>query len=291
MAIAEDDTEVPGVASEYLQPEEILLFFERAGLITPESRKLIEAKLFPDSDKTFRDTVLEVAENRGISEDRVYEKATSEALFVAQNLELILDILRSPKREVNERFKFGSLCTYLLHQFSFKPKETIRLTERILATLYEDSGAKSDNILELKLALSIMYRKTKRLDKAEKLLEDPLTSPMHAAEAYSQLGEICFKRGLVEQANIHFKKAIEIDGTTLGRRTSLGKVLLRQGDFDGAIENFTAELKIWPFDKVARYLLAKTYFKSSDFVLFDEIKDERRVAALNILDELIKGSP
>lgn len=272
-----------------ITPEELLHFFELAGIISSDARQLLEASLFPDHNTNFKETLQAVAEKDGVSEAAIYRRVYASGKRVADNLDLILGLLFSPTPPREERFLFGSLSSYLLHQFSFKPKETTRLAQHLLSAFEEDGAGNKIN--EMKLALSIMYRRQKRYDKAEKILAGVEHSETHRAEAYSQIGEIAFRQNLIEKAGIYFKRALEKDPKTYGRNTAVAKVLIRNSDYEGATKYLQAELELNPSDKVARYLLAKTHFKSAQYELFPEIQKETYYEALTLVEELINKDP
>ncbi len=272
-----------------ITPEELLLFFELAGIISSDARQLLEASLFPDHNTNFKEILQAVAKKDSVSEAAIYRRVTADGKRVVDNIGLMLDLLLAPVPAKEERFLFGSLASYLLHQFSFKPKETTRLAEHIFSAFEEDH--ENNKVHEMRLVLSIMYRRQKHFDKAKKILQGVEDSITHRAEAFSQLGEIAFRTNLMEEAGLYFRRALEADPKTFGRNTALAKVLIRKSDFEGATKHLRAELELNPSDKVARYLLAKAHFKSAQYELFPEIQIDTYKEALKSIDELIHENP
>jgi tetratricopeptide (TPR) repeat protein len=70
----------------------------------------------------------------------------------------------------------------------------------------------------------------------------------HYADAHFNLGAILFQNGQVDAAAIHFKEALEINPDDVDAQNNLGLALLQKGQVDEAIDHFKKALEINPND-------------------------------------------
>ena len=91
------------------------------------------------------------------------------------------------------------------------------------------------------------------------LWTDTVAKNPAAWAAHSNLGESYRQRKNVDQAMVHFRKAVEIEPTAVKARNNLANLLGAQGEVTKAIEHFTLALEIAPEYAEAHYNLANIY--------------------------------
>ena len=64
--------------------------------------------------------------------------------------------------------------------------------------------------------------------------------------AHDNLGALLFRQGRVNEAILHFRKAVEIDTEQAEPQANLGNALLQNGDLDEAIAQYSSALRVKP---------------------------------------------
>ncbi len=106
-----------------------------------------------------------------------------------------------------------------------------------------------------------------RLDEAEKAYRQILAKYPENPHALSELGRILFSRGLDEEAEEYYKRALKIDSAHYTcPYEGLGLVYLKRGKTDLAARNFKKAIKIGPDMEYKKYNgLAKIYINEGKY--------------------------
>jgi len=97
------------------------------------------------------------------------------------------------------------------------------------------------------------------MDHAEALYRRALELDPWLAIAYTNLGNICFRRNEEAEAEVLYQKALEIDGTQPEAQYNLGYVMLERGDAERAITHFCGAIDSDPRFADAYFNLAMAY--------------------------------
>jgi tetratricopeptide (TPR) repeat protein len=97
------------------------------------------------------------------------------------------------------------------------------------------------------------------LDEAERLYRRAIELDPWLAIAYTNLGNICFRRGEEAEAEKLYKKALLIDAEQPEAQYNLGYVMLERGEADLAIDHFRGAIKHDPRFADAYFNLAMAY--------------------------------
>ena len=73
--------------------------------------------------------------------------------------------------------------------------------------------------------------------------------------AHNNLGTVLLKKGLADEAIVHFRRVLEIKADDVGAEANLGNALLQKGYLDDAIAHYKAALEINPGDAKVHYNL------------------------------------
>lgn len=97
-----------------------------------------------------------------------------------------------------------------------------------------------------------------KIKKAQKALEKEYNNP----KTHTYLGVLYEKKGLIAQAEKHYRIAMEFDPHFIESYLDLGNLYLKEKDFPGAIQTIQKALEFAPQDTQIHYLLA-TIFKET----------------------------
>ena len=96
---------------------------------------------------------------------------------------------------------------------------------------------------EYKLSLAKTYQSLGQLKAAEKYFQLAIDQEPAMANALYQYGLFMEEKGDIENALIHYRKALKIDKNLYEAHEPLGKILEKTGDLDGAIAEYSLALK------------------------------------------------
>ena len=96
---------------------------------------------------------------------------------------------------------------------------------------------------EYKLSLAKTYQSLGQLKAAEKYFQLTIAQEPAMANALYQYGLFMEEKGDIENALIHYRKALKIDKNLYEAHEPLGKILEKTGDLDGAIAEYSLALK------------------------------------------------
>lgn len=100
-----------------------------------------------------------------------------------------------------------------------------------------------------------------KIEKAQKTLEKNYNNP----KTHAHLAILYEKKGLVQQAEKHYRIAIELDPQFSDAIFNLGNLYFREKDFPSAIQSLQMALETSPNDVKIHYLLATVYKESKQF--------------------------
>jgi tetratricopeptide (TPR) repeat protein len=103
---------------------------------------------------------------------------------------------------------------------------------------------------------SLTWAQSRNYRDAENCFRDVLSKNPNSATAHNNLGNVLLRRGAVDEAIAHFKKALEIEPNYQFGQSSLGAALVRKGDASSAIPLLRSVLKADPNNPKANYSLA-----------------------------------
>jgi len=90
------------------------------------------------------------------------------------------------------------------------------------------------------------YIQTSYWRNAETLWNQALANTSGNYVAHNGLGDVLMKKGQVDEAVVHFKKALEIFPDSPVAHVNLGNVLLHNGNWAGAITSYEAAIRVKP---------------------------------------------
>ena len=97
------------------------------------------------------------------------------------------------------------------------------------------------------------------MDQAEALYRRALELDPWLAIAYTNLGNICFRRNDEKQAEVLYRKALDIDSTQPEAQYNLGYVMLERGEPESSIPLFHGAIEADPKFSDAYFNLAMAY--------------------------------
>lgn len=114
-----------------------------------------------------------------------------------------------------------------------------------------------------------LYLKASQLDEDPSTMSEAVELYNQAIEldpwlaiAYTNLGNICFRRQEIEQAETHYRKALEVDPGQPEAQYNLGYLMLERGQPEESIEYFLGALEADPQFADAYFNLAMAYEQS-----------------------------
>lgn len=141
--------------------------------------------------------------------------------------------------------------------------ETLR--DDVVRVLRPSAGHKrSRTAYELYLQASQLDENAATLDEAERLYRQAVELDPWLAIAYTNLGNICFRRGDLAAAEALYRQALEVDKHQPEAHYNLGYVMLERGDADLAIPLFLGAIAADPKFSDAYFNLAMAYEQVGD---------------------------
>jgi len=120
------------------------------------------------------------------------------------------------------------------------------------------AGAAAGAVLILSVSA---HRQTALWQNSEALWRHTLASTSGNPLAHNNLGTLLLEKGQVDQAIIHFQKALEIRADYVEAQNNLGNALLRNGRTEAAIEQYERSLKTQPNSSGVYYNLGKAFLQ------------------------------
>jgi Tfp pilus assembly protein PilF len=143
--------------------------------------------------------------------------------------------------------------------------EVRSLRDDVVRVLRPNAGrARAKTAYELYVRASQMDEDPATLDEAERLYRRALQLDPWLAIAYTNLGNICFRRAEEEQAEALYRRALLIDRAQPEAQYNLGYVMLERGQAGEAIEFFHGAIKSDPRFADAYFNLAMAYEQTGD---------------------------
>lgn len=138
--------------------------------------------------------------------------------------------------------------------------EVRSLRDDVVRVLRPTAGrARAKTAYDLYVRASHYDENPDTLDEAERLYRKAIELDPWLAIAYTNLGNICFRRGQDEQAEKLYRKALLIDRIQPEAQYNLGYVMLERGHPEDAIENFKGAIATDPRFADAYFNLAMAY--------------------------------
>lgn len=100
-----------------------------------------------------------------------------------------------------------------------------------------------------------------KIKKAQKTLEKNYKNP----KTHTHLGILYEKKGLIQQAEKHYRIAVELDPKFPEAILNLGNLYFKEKDFPSSIQTLQIALELNPNDPKIHYLLATVYKESKQF--------------------------
>ena len=124
------------------------------------------------------------------------------------------------------------------HMVNFRSEEEARVLDSLFAKYPRESEAAT--------ARGLIYEKEQNLEAAIKMYEQALKADTSCARAAMLLGYAHSTAGNHERAIAYMKRYIGLDPASADPRASLADLLLRVGDYDGALDQYAASLEVKP---------------------------------------------
>ncbi len=123
----------------------------------------------------------------------------------------------------------------------------------------ETADARARTAYDLYLRASAIDEDAARFEEAASLYERAIAIDPHLAIAYTNLGNIRFRRGDETQAEALYRRALELDGRQPEAHYNLGYVMLERGKYAQAVDYFQRALAADPRFSDAHFNLAMAY--------------------------------
>jgi len=138
------------------------------------------------------------------------------------------------------------------------------LRNDVVRVLRHDGAARALSAYDLYMRASTLDEDPDTFDEAEILYKKATELDPHLAIAYTNLGNIRFRRGDEAGAEALYRKAIEIDDRQPEAHYNLGYVMLERGYASRAVTYFEAAIKADPRFADAHFNLAMAYEALAD---------------------------
>jgi tetratricopeptide (TPR) repeat protein len=143
--------------------------------------------------------------------------------------------------------------------------EVRTLRDDVVRVLRPSAGReRARTAYELYLRASQLDEDPATMDEAERLYRQAIGLDPWLAIAYTNLGNIRFRRQDPEAAELLYRKALEIDGRQPEAQYNLGYVTLERGDPEGSIPLFLGAIQADPKFADAYFNLAMAYEQVGD---------------------------
>jgi protein O-mannosyl-transferase len=108
---------------------------------------------------------------------------------------------------------------------------------------------------------SLTWRQSAMYMNIETLWRTTIERNPEAWMAHDNLGALLFREGQVNEAIVHFRKAVEIDANQAEPQANLGNALLQKGELDEAITQYYKALAIKPHSAEVHYNLGNALLR------------------------------
>ncbi len=230
---------------------------DKAGVVTPSALKgKRRAYTFPD--------VIALRAARDLLEKNVKMREVSEAVH---NLRRALPKVTRPLAELRI-VSDGRRMVVKSSAGTFEPATGQMVLDFEVKDLRDDvvrvlrpsvTGERAKNAHDLYVQASALDENPATMDEAESLYRRAIELDPSLAIAYTNLGNVCFRRGDDEQAEALYQRALAIDATQPEAQYNLGYVNLERGQAREAIDHFRGALKSDPRFADAYFNLAMAY--------------------------------
>lgn len=134
-----------------------------------------------------------------------------------------------------------------------------QIRDDVVRVLRHDTGTRSRSAYDLYMRASALDEDPETFDQAEALYKKATELDPQLAIAYTNLGNIRFRRGDEAGAEAHYRKALEVDDRQPEAHYNLGYVMLERGYASRAITYFEQAIKADPRFADAHFNLAMAY--------------------------------
>lgn len=230
---------------------------DKAGVVTPSALKgKRRAYTFPD--------VIALRAARDLLERQVKMREVAEAVH---NLRRALPKVTRPLAELRITSD-GRRMVVKSSAGTFEPATGQMVLDFEVKDLRDDvvrvlrpavTSERAKNAHELYVKASALDEDPSTMDEAEELYRRAVELDPSLAIAYTNLGNVCFRRGDDAQAEALYRRALEIDATQPEAQYNLGYVMLERGQAREAIDYFRGALKSDPRFADAYFNLAMAY--------------------------------
>lgn len=134
-----------------------------------------------------------------------------------------------------------------------------QIRDDVVRVLRHDTSTRSRSAYDLYMRASALDEDPETFDEAEALYKKATELDPQLAIAYTNLGNIRFRRGDEAGAEAHYRKALEVDDRQPEAHYNLGYVMLERGYASRAITYFEQAIKADPRFADAHFNLAMAY--------------------------------
>lgn len=230
---------------------------EKAGVVAPTARKgSRRAYTFPD--------VIALRVARDLFQQRVKMREVAEAV---QNLRRALPRVTRPLAELRI-VSDGRRMVVKGATGTFEPATGQMVLDFEVKDLRDDvvrvlrpsvTGERARTAYDLYIRASSLDEDPATMDEAEELYRRAIELDPALAIAYTNLGNVCFRRGDEEAAEALYRRALEVDAGQPEAQYNLGYVMLERGQARESIDFFRGALKSDPRFADAYFNLAMAY--------------------------------
>lgn len=138
--------------------------------------------------------------------------------------------------------------------------EVKQLRDDIVRVLRPSAGReRAKNAYDLYLKASQLDEDPTTMDEAVALYEQAISLDPWLAIAYTNLGNIAFRRHRIEDAEVHYRKALSVDAQQPEAQYNLGYLMLERGEPESSVAHFLGALAADPQFADAYFNLAMAY--------------------------------
>ncbi|MEZ4295727.1 MAG: tetratricopeptide repeat protein [Polyangiaceae bacterium] len=235
---------------------------DRAGVVVPTALKgKRRAYTFPD--------VIALRAARDLFEKRVKMREVAEAV---QNLRRALPKVTRPLAELRI-LSDGRRMVVKGSTGTFEPATGQMVLDFEVKDLRDDvvrvlrptvTGDRARNAYDHYVRASSLDEDPATMDEADSLYRRAIELDPSLAIAYTNLGNVCFRRGDDEAAEALYRRALAIDAVQPEAQYNLGYVMLERGQAREAIDYFRGALKSDPRFADAYFNLAMAYEQTDE---------------------------
>lgn len=235
---------------------------DRAGIVAPSGRRRgRRAYTFPD--------LIALRTAQGLLERRVRLRDVSRAVAA---LRRSLPKVARPLAELRI-VSDGTRLVVKSHEGSYEPLTGQMVLDFDVKALRDDvvrvlrpavGKERAKTAYDLYVRASALDEDPRTMTEAESLYRKALELDPWLAIAYTNLGNICFRKGDEPQAERHYRRALEIDGKQPEAQYNLGYMMLERGKAAEAIPYFVGAIEADPRFADAYFNLAMAYEGTGD---------------------------